>query len=730
MKPYICNQNRDKVVLLLTNKADIKSEALGEYVPSKLLESFAKYINAKVVILPVIFQYCEKETKALVDKYRYEVYKTITEVNPDVIVLLGKTAGESLFIDYKPTVDLGKSQEWESVDGRKIKVFFSISPNFILKVGKEQELRNLFLVGDLVNTYLNRSLSLPFQIIQCEDVYEFMSFLKLLKQEEIVAIDYETPTLENLDIVSVGLAYGKPPLIKAFAFRITNTLKKILKEFVLAHNCLVAHNAKFEHKVNIVNFGETRFLEDTMLMLNFVDETSPSNLEFLSNYCGLGIEWKKDFWTNPEDLQSEELLTYNATDAAVTLVAYYKLKEELAGRLESYRLFASYALSVAVMELNGLYLKADYELLGKFERAVEYLEKKIGFNVRSRKALESYLIDKLNIKCNRTEKGNYSFTTKFLLNHPDERVEIVGQIKQIHSYIQFIKQYIERRDEKGLVHTTYLQARTRTGRLASQNPNLQNVPKNLLRKFFVSRFGDKGVLIEADYNQLEPRILATLSKDKLLLELFEKGMDLHSFVASLVFHKNYEHFIEEINSGNEQYTKMRYVGKQMNLGIMYGLTAHGLAKRTNLPEEEAERIIKTYYSKFHGVKEFQRKCLKSLKENCYVEDLFGRRRHLLPDDKKAKRQAINFPVTSTGNQCCQMAATAFVKRNKNPNIVLCANIHDALLVDCKKEYIDEAVALLLECMDLPNRFLICKLTVEIKYGDGWYELRKYQGNKS
>lgn len=709
MKPYIVGSG--KRVLLLVSKPDFASAASEQFTPGRLLKKFAEYIRGEVHILPVIHEYCEKETATLINKYRDVVWAYVSQITPVAIVLLGKVAGQSLNIKFSPTKDLGKTFLFNN-----IKTFLSISPNYLNKSNDYAELKNLFVVGDLVNQYLGSDNSSWYVRLPCEREYDVWSLLNLALKEKVVAFDYETVGLENLTIVSAAFAFDQN---KVFSFAVTNErIKEYIRYFLdNFEGTLVAHNAQFEHKVNIVNFGFTRFLDDTRLMINLIDENYPSNLDFVSSYVGITDSWKKDYWSENNLEVTDEFLEYNAKDAAATLIAYHKLIDQV--QKKPYNLFCCYSRAVAEMEINGLKIDADGDLLNELENAVKVLEEKVGFSVRSRLALEDYFINKLGVSPPKTEKGNYSFTTASLLASDNPQIQLIGQIKQLYSYIQFIKQYIARRDCDGIVHTSYLQTGTKTGRLASQNPNLQNVPKNILRKFFKSRYD---YLVEMDYNQLEPRILATLSRDKELNKIFANNFDLHSYVASLIFHIPYEEFIENL----EQYKQKRHIGKQMNLGIMYGLTPIGLAKRTGLTVDEAKRLIKTYFLKFPGVNRFARKCRKQIKELGYVEDLFGRRRHLTySGDNRVLRQAINFPVTSTGNQCCQMAAYLFCMFNKRKHVKLCANVHDSIILDVRKEDLDYAVALLKRCMLWPNRFLLCKLDVDVKIGENWYEMRKY-----
>jgi len=273
----------------------------------------------------------------------------------------------------------------------------------------------------------------------------------------------------------------------------------------------------------------------------------------------------------------------------------------------------------------------------------------------------------------------------------------------------------------GRVHTSYNQAVAATGRLSSNNPNLQNIPIRTergreIRKAFVPR-NDKYTLLAADYSQIELRIIAELSGDEGMIEAFQKGLDIHTATASKVYGVN----LEEVTKD------MRRNAKMVNFGIVYGISAFGLSERLNIPRSEAKHIIDQYFEQYSGIKTYMNKSIENARENGYVETIMGRRRYLRDINSAnavvrgfAERNAINAPIQGSSADMIKIAMIniqdAFLEKKFQSKMIL--QVHDELIFDAK---IDELEKIKPVVHDLMVSAIPMKVPVlvEMNTGDNW-----------
>ena len=390
---------------------------------------------------------------------------------------------------------------------------------------------------------------------------------------------------------------------------------------------------------------------------------------------------------------------------------------------------------LAKMEKDGV--KMDLDSLRSFaaglREEVQQREEKIramadnpNLNISSPKQIAALLYDELQL-LQRKKKGNDSTDEETLLSikdrHPIVReiLEFRAAKKLLSTYIEPFPGYISRSD--GKIHTCFNQALTATGRLSSSNPNLQNIPirsergKEIRKAFVPSREG--GVIMSADYSQIELRIMAHLSQDRHLIEAFNFGLDVHKATAEKIF---------GIDS-SEVSAEQRRIAKTANFGIMYGISAFGLSQRLSCSRAEAKQIIDDYFESFPAIRSFIEDTLTAARENGYVETIFGRRR-FVPDVNSrngtvralAERNAVNAPIQGTSADIIKMAMAGVDRRLSEAGLKsrMVLQIHDELLFDALEEEIDTLKAIVVEEMENVVRLSV-PLTVECDYGKNWLE---------
>ena len=351
-------------------------------------------------------------------------------------------------------------------------------------------------------------------------------------------------------------------------------------------------------------------------------------------------------------------------------------------------------------------------------------------NISSPMQVGIVLFEKLGLdpKAKKTgSKGDYSTDEETRAALQDKH-PIINEILEFRTVKKLLSSYIEPfpgfvNPVTGKVHTTFNQALTATGRLSSSKPNLQNIPVRTergreIRKAFVPSTPD-GVILSADYSQIELRIMAHLSGDRHLVEAFRQGLDVHAITASKIFSIK----PEDVTAGQ------RRIAKTANFGIMYGISAFGLAQRLRIPRSEAKKIIEDYFVNFPDIQSFINSTIASARERGYVETLFGRRRYL-PDicsrnatvRSLAERNAVNAPIQGTSADIIKIAMAEVDKAMRSAGLKsrMVLQIHDELVFDAVPEEIDTLKGIVTDKMQNVIRLSI-PLTVECNYGKNWLE---------
>ncbi|MBQ8410177.1 MAG: DNA polymerase I, partial [Ruminiclostridium sp.] len=341
------------------------------------------------------------------------------------------------------------------------------------------------------------------------------------------------------------------------------------------------------------------------------------------------------------------------------------------------------------------------------------------------KQLDTILFDKLGLPSGKKTKTGYSTNAEVLegLRGYDPIIELVLDYRTLtklnSTYAVGLLKVI---GEDGRIHTTYKQTETRTGRISSAEPNIQNIPVRTelgreFRRFFVAREGY--TLVDADYSQIELRLLAHISDDKAMIEAFKSGEDIHTITAAQVFNQPVEWVTPE----------MRSSAKAVNFGIVYGIGAFSLSKDIGVSVKQADEYIKSYLSKYSGVAAYMEKTPEDGKKKGYVTTMFGRRRYIpeLSASNKTvqalgKRIAMNTPIQGTAADIIKLAMVKVYKRLKDelPEARLILQVHDELIVEAKECDAEKASEILREEMENAVKLSV-PLIADAKTGKSWYE---------
>jgi DNA polymerase I len=544
-------------------------------------------------------------------------------------------------------------------------------------------------------------------------------WIKILDEQTVISVDTETSSLNptEADLLGVSFSYAanKACYIPLF-HKGTKCLNKdlVLKKIkpILEDTSIkkVGQNIKFDYKVLKQNGIEINSIEDTMLVSYTLDAgTNRHNLDTLSeiHLSHKTISYKELVGTGKKQLNFSEVelskaTEYAAEDADVTLRLYnhlvLRLNEEKLNKI--YESFEKPMVKLlAKLEFNGikvdnLYLK---KLSKKFQEKLTKIEKEIhkiagkNFNIGSPKQLGEIIYNELKIaKLKKTRKGSLATNANILEDLASQGHKFPSLIldwrqlsKLKNTYSDALQEHIDKKTKR--VHTSFLLAATNTGRLASSDPNLQNIPiksedgKEIRKAFIVDK---KNILISADYNQIEMRILADMADVRELKKAFKNNEDIHALTASQVFNL-------PINKVNED---LRRKAKAINFGIIYGITQYGLAKQISVSNQEALEFINSYFKKFPEIKDYMNSTVKACRKQGYVNNIFGRRIHLGGINDKnfsvrsfQERAAINAPIQGSAADIIRLAMIKIdqmIEENKKFQARMLLQIHDELIFEC------------------------------------------------
>lgn len=489
-------------------------------------------------------------------------------------------------------------------------------------------------------------------------------------------------------------------------------------------------------------------LFDTMLAHYILDPESRHSMDRLSEdllgYTPVSIETligkKGKNQGSMRDVPLDKIKEYASEDADITLQLEHKLAP-LLKEVGQQKLFSEIETPLvyvlADMEYEGVLVDRgflnDYsEELGTDIldlRSKIYEDAGLEFNVDSPKQLSEVLFTKMEIpyKGKKTKTGQYS-TNEDVLSKLEDEHEIARHILDYRELVKLKNTYVDAlpaliNERTGRIHSSFNQAVAATGRLSSQNPNLQNIPIRTekgrrIRKAFVPRNEDY-VLLSADYSQIELRLVAAISKDEAMVEAFKAGLDIHAATAAKVYGVN----LEDVTS------EMRRNAKAVNFGIIYGTTAYGLSQNLNIPRAEAAELIDNYFKEYHGIKHYMEESVIQAKEKGFAETIMGRRRYLHDINASnkivaaaAERNAINAPIQGSAADMIKIAMINVHREMKKADLRsrMTLQVHDELVFDVHKDELDVVKPIVEEYMSNALK-LDVPILVEMGSGNNWLE---------
>jgi len=578
---------------------------------------------------------------------------------------------------------------------------------------------------------------------------------ELLQQHE-VCFDTETTGLDTHTAELVGLSFAYKtgeafyipvPQDQTEAQLIVDEFKPIFEN---ENSTLIGQNIKYDlsvlRKYNVQLKGK---LFDTMVAHFLIQPEMRHNMNVLAetylNYSPVSIETligkKGKGQLNMRDVPLEDIKEYASEDADITLQLKNKF-EAMMTEPNTKKLFEEIEIPLitvlAAMEEEGISLdkNALKELSVELEKDILIVEKEIqqlggtAFNVSSPKQVGEILFDVLQIaeKPKKTKTGQYA-TGEEVLAKLAGKHEIVGKILDYRELVKLKNTYVDTLPElvnsqTNRIHTSYNQVVAVTGRLSSDNPNLQNIPIRTergreIRKAFVAR-NENYILLSADYSQIELRIIAELSKDEGMIEAFQSGQDIHKATAAKVYNIS----LEEVTAD------MRRNAKMVNFGIIYGISAFGLSERLNIPRKEAANIIENYFEKYPRIKAYMDESIEQAREKGYVETIMGRRRYLRDINSSnhtvrgyAERNAINSPIQGSAADMLKIAMINiqkdFISMGIKSKMLL--QVHDELVFDVLKEELDIVKPIIESRMKNAIPGLVIPMEVGMGVGKNWLE---------
>ena len=581
-------------------------------------------------------------------------------------------------------------------------------------------------------------------------------FLQNLNKQQSVCFDTETTGIDALNAELVGMSfswekgqgyYVSFPENQTEAVALADKFKSFFENEQIEK---VGQNIKYDLKILSRYHIEIKGkLFDTMIAHYLINPDMRHGMDILSEtylkYQPQSIEEligkKGKNQKSMRDIMVDTVKEYAVEDADIT----YQLKSHFSpilDKAETKKLFDTIEVPLipvlAAMELEGINLNAAFlqSMSGEMQIEIDTFEQKIyetageKFNLASPKQLGEILFDKMKIggaKQKKTKTGQYA-TGEEVLSYLANEHQIVKDILEWRQMVKLKSTYIDalpnQIDKKtGRVHTDYMQTVAATGRLSSNNPNLQNIPirterGRLIRKAFIAR-DENYVLLSADYSQIELRIIAAVSGEDTMIKAFQNNEDIHKTTAAKVFNVPLDEVTKE----------QRSHAKTVNFGIMYGVSAFGLSNQTNLTRSESAALIEAYYQTYPKLKAYMSGQVEFARENGYVQTVLGRRRYLKDINSAngmvrsgAERNAVNAPIQGSAADIIKIAMINIYQKLKAENFKskMLLQVHDELVFDVHKSELEKIKPLIKYEMEHAFSMNV-PLDVEIGIGDNWLE---------
>lgn len=589
-----------------------------------------------------------------------------------------------------------------------------------------------------------------YHLVQGTD--EIASLAKKLSSQKSFCFDTETTSLETREASLVGIAFaiekGEAWYVPCFdkPQEIADAFKEVLEDKRIEK---IGQNLKYDIQV-MRNYGVRVAgpIFDTMLAHFLLDPETGNSMDWLAetylNYKTVSYESlvgpKGKNQKTIDEIDPAKVADYACEDADITLQLKEAIEKEIAERkLEHLLHQVEEPLSFVLADMEYQGVKVDTDSLEKMSKELDEESRKaqqeifdaagVEFNIGSPKQLGEILFDKLKLvdKPKKTKTGQYAtgedILSKLANEHPiaAKILEFREYQKLKSTYVDALPKLISPTDHR--IHTDYRQTVAATGRLSSNNPNLQNIPIRTvkgreIRKAFVAK-DEKHLIMAADYSQIELRIMASFSKDEGMVQAFKEGRDIHANTAAKVF---------GVNLDNVE-PSMRRKAKEVNFGIIYGISAYGLSQNLNISRGEAQEIIDAYFKEFPNVKKYMDDTIEKAKKDEYVETILGRRRYLRNINSKNftmrgfdERNAINAPIQGSAADIIKIAMINIHRWMQEEKLEskMIMQVHDELVFDMHK---DEQEVLMQKVEDFMKNAHPLEVPMEIGMGVGvnWLE---------
>ena len=584
---------------------------------------------------------------------------------------------------------------------------------------------------------------------------ERKELLEILLTQKQVCFDTETTNIDarQADLVGISFSYKAREAFYVAIPQEYASAKSIIHEFMPFFQNTgiekIAHNIKYDLKV-LSRYGISVAAPtfDTMIAHYLINPEARQNMDFLAqhylNYQAISIETligkKGKSQGNMRDFEPSEISDYACEDADITLQLKNIFEKEIKKpHLKDLFYGMEMPLVEVLMEMEEVGIAIDSKALAEYSKELDstlidldfQIKELAGmeFNTDSPKQMGEVLFEKLKIsaKAKKTKTGQYATSEDVLEKHKHDHpiVPLILEYRQLrklkNTYVDALPTYCDLND--GRIHTNFMQTVTATGRLSSNNPNLQNIPIRSekgreIRRAFVSRDKDHK-LMAVDYSQIELRIIAALSEDPNMIQSFRDGLDIHAATAAKVYGVS----IEEVTR------EQRSAAKAVNFGIIYGQSAFGLAQNLKISRTEAKEIIDSYFEQYGTIKNYMDKVISQAREEGYVETIMKRRRYL-PDINSgnaivrgyAERNAINAPIQGSAADIIKMAMisvhTEMKKKQVKSKMIL--QVHDELVFDVHNSEEVLIQDLVRQAMEKAVKLSV-PMQVELKLADNWLD---------
>lgn len=594
------------------------------------------------------------------------------------------------------------------------------------------------------------------------DLYEeleFYSFLKKDKVEKEITKPFDVKIIKNIDEINVegdcavyleilGTNYHNSKILGMGVYNENSSIYiplEILKQqpdFLLKNNKYTYDIKKtyVSFKWNNININNINY--DAMIAGYLLDYNVKDDIAYLANQFDYDIPFYENIYGKNNKLSEPnniDIIAYNSVLKAKFIYETYNIFNEKLNNENMIELFNDIEIPLSYtlgdMEYNGVYV--DKEILNQMgieiKNKIFEVEKNIyeivghEFNISSPQQLGTVLFEELNLPSKKKGKTGYS-TAADVLNKLVDKHPIINMIIEYRMLTKLYNTYIEGLISSihpdGKVHTIYTQTLTRTGRLSSIEPNLQNIPiryeyGKLIRKAFLP--SPNSLILSSDYSQIELRVLAHMANVEALIDAFNNDIDIHTKTASDIFNVP----ISEVTKS------MRRIAKAVNFGIIYGISGYGLSENLGISTKEASNFIEQYLNTYPGIKTYMDETIKKAHEDKYVKTLFNRKRNIPELDNKnymirsgAERIALNTPIQGTSADIIKIAMVEASKKLKESNMKtkMILQVHDELIFDVFKDELDKVKEIVKETMEG-----VCKMSVplkvDIEVGTDWYEAK-------